>query len=292
MNATETGLRAREPDDTGFATAADGLRLYWELHGGGSTTVVLLPPNPISHSRLWKGQLHYLARHHRVVVYDGRGNGRSDWPDPTGRWDGRWWAEDCLTVLDATGTGRAVLVGICGDGVFPSVQIAADHPERVLGIIAISPGVPFLAPPNPWYDANADRVADEAVVGDYAGFLEFFFAAMIPEPHSAKHVEDAAAFGLDGSPELVVMPVDLPVETKEEVEEICRRVRCPVLVIQGDRDNCQRFEKGLALAELTGGEHVTLEGAGHVPNARHPVVVNRLIHELASRFDGDGPRRR
>ena len=36
---------------------------------------MLLPPTPISHSRIWKAQLHYLARHHRVVAYDGRGNG-------------------------------------------------------------------------------------------------------------------------------------------------------------------------------------------------------------------------
>ena len=46
---------------------------------------MLLPPCPISHSRIWKAQIHYLARHHRVVVYDGRGNGNSDSPDPAGR---------------------------------------------------------------------------------------------------------------------------------------------------------------------------------------------------------------
>ena len=40
--------------------------------------------------------------------------------------------------------------------------------------------------------------------------------------------------------------------TRDEVEELCRRVRCPVLVIQGDRDNCQPAGRGFALAELTG----------------------------------------
>ena len=84
MTVTETGARAREPDERGFATTDDGLRLYWEVHGGGSPSIVLLPPTPISHSRLWKAQVHHLARHHRVVVYDGRGNGRSDVPDVSG----------------------------------------------------------------------------------------------------------------------------------------------------------------------------------------------------------------
>ena len=66
MSHSATGTRAREPDECGYASAADGVRLYWEVHGGGSSTIVLLPPNPISHSRIWKAQLHYLARHHRV----------------------------------------------------------------------------------------------------------------------------------------------------------------------------------------------------------------------------------
>src|SRR4051794_41951393 len=114
MSIAETGTRAREPDEAGFATAADGLRLYWELHGGGSTTVVLLPPNPISHSGLWKAQVHYLARHHRVLLYDGRGNGRSDAPHPSGLWDGGWWASHCLCVMGATPTEAAAPVGVCG----------------------------------------------------------------------------------------------------------------------------------------------------------------------------------
>src|SRR3954454_22361718 len=147
MSVTETGTRARGPDAQGSPTTPDGLRLHWEIHGTDTPTIVFLPPCPISHSRIWKAQVHHLARHHRVVVYDGRGNGNSDWPDPSGTWRSAWWPEDCLTVMDATGTGAAVLAGICSDGVWPSVQIAADHPERVLGIFAVAPGVPGLTPP-------------------------------------------------------------------------------------------------------------------------------------------------
>ena len=155
VTVTETGTRAREADERGYATTDDGLRLYWERYGSGSPTIVLLPPCPISHSRLWKAQVHYLARHHRVVVYDGRGNGNSDCPDVSGPWIDRWRASDCLAVMDATATATAVLGGICGDGVQPSLQIAAEHPERVLGIVAIAPGVPALAPPHPWRERRA-----------------------------------------------------------------------------------------------------------------------------------------
>jgi len=267
---------------------------------------VLLPPNPISHSRLWKAQVHYLARHFRVVAYDGRGSGNADFPDPAGLWLGRWRASDCLAVMDETATERAVLVGICGDGVWPSVQIAAAHPERVLGIVAVAPGVPLLSPPLPFRAVAAASFEDEFddpqgwekynhsyIRSNHAGFLEFFFGEMFPEPHSTKHVEDAVAYGLDSAVEVLLMDEAEPVAaTKEETEEICRQVRCPVLVVQGDRDNCQPLERGLALAELTGGEHVLLEGAGHIPQARHPVAVNLLIRDFARRFEPPRPSRR
>ena len=305
MTVTETGTRARAPDQRGYASTDDGLRLYWEAHGSGSPTIVLLPPCPISHSRLWKAQLHYLARHHRVVVYDGRGNGHSDTPDTSGPWLDRWRAADCVAVMDATSTETAVLGGICGDGVQPSLLIAAEHPERVLGIVAIAPGVPALAPPHPWRaaaHARYDEVMDEPtgwekenrhyIRAHQREFLEFFFGEMFPEPHSTKQVEDAVAYGLDGSVEALLMDDAEPVcATKEEAEALCRRVGCPVLVIQGDRDHCQPAARGHLVAELTGAEHVLLAGAGHIPMARDPVLVNRLIHDFATRFGTAPPRR-
>jgi pimeloyl-ACP methyl ester carboxylesterase len=258
--------RSREPDEAGFAEAADGLELYWEIHGGGSTTIVLLPPNPISHSRIWKGQIHYLARHFRVVAYDGRGNGRSALPDPATPWLGRWNAADCLTVMDATRTSRAVLAGICSDGIWPSIQIAAAEPERVLGLVALAPGVPLLTPPLPFRAQALETFEDEIdepqgwqklnrryIRDNHAGFLEFFFGQMFPEPHSTKQIEDSVAYGLDSTAEMLLMDDAEPVaSTTEEAEEICRRVRCPVLVVQGDLDNCQPPERGRRLAELTG----------------------------------------
>jgi len=289
----DTGPRAREPDELGWATTADGLQLYWEVHGSGPITVALLPSNPISHSRLWKGQVHYLARRHRVLLYDGRGNGRSEAPDPSRCWLGRWHADDCLAVLEATGTEQAVLVGLCGDGVWPSLQIAAARPERVLGIVAIAPGVPHLAPRAGWWETAGDRVEDDVVRADYRGFLEFFFGAMFPEPHSEKQIEDAVGYGLDTRVEVLLMEHSEPVaETAEEVEAICRRVRCPLLVIQGELDNCQGPERGFALAEVTGARHVLLHDTGHVPNARHPVLVNRLIEEFVAGLAPAPPRRR
>src|SRR5690348_17957002 len=70
-------MRAREPDSEGLVEH-DGVKIHYEVHGDGGPTILLLPTWTIVHKQTWKMQIAYLARHHRVVVYDGPGNGRSD----------------------------------------------------------------------------------------------------------------------------------------------------------------------------------------------------------------------
>ena len=68
--------RARYPDEEGYVER-DGVRVFYEVYGTGEPTVLLLPTWSIIHSRHWKAQIPYLARHFRVLTFDGRGNGRS-----------------------------------------------------------------------------------------------------------------------------------------------------------------------------------------------------------------------
>src|SRR5262249_42773105 len=110
--------------------ARDGVRLHWEQYGEGDTTIALLPTWSIIDSRHWKFQLPYLARHHRVVVFDGRGCGRSDRPANAAAYTHMEFAADTIAVLDATGTERAVLVSF-SCGALWALQVAADHPDRV-----------------------------------------------------------------------------------------------------------------------------------------------------------------
>src|SRR5216110_199706 len=69
--------RARYPDESGYVER-EGVRIHYEVYGMGEPTVLLLPTWSLVHSRHWKMQIPYLARHCRVVTFDGRGNGRSD----------------------------------------------------------------------------------------------------------------------------------------------------------------------------------------------------------------------
>jgi pimeloyl-ACP methyl ester carboxylesterase len=74
LTATKEQTRARYPDQEGYVER-NGVRLFYEVYGEGEPTIFLLPTWSIIHSRHWKLQIPYLARHFRVLTFDGRGNG-------------------------------------------------------------------------------------------------------------------------------------------------------------------------------------------------------------------------
>ncbi|HJW59622.1 MAG TPA: alpha/beta fold hydrolase, partial [Actinomycetota bacterium] len=130
--------RARYPDEEGFVER-DGVRVFWERYGEGEPTFLLAPTWEIVHSRFWKCQIPYLARHARVVTFDPRGNGRSDRPGDFEAYRRREFAADALAVLDAAGVDRAMVVAWCDLG--ESLILAGEHPERVAGLFLIAPTV-------------------------------------------------------------------------------------------------------------------------------------------------------
>ena len=296
MGRTATETPARVPDDSGYIER-DGVRVWWEAYGSGEPAILLMPTWSIVHSRHWKAQIHYLARHFRVVTFDGRGNGLSDRPKEEGAYADAEYVADAVAVLDATGVEQAVVAGLSCGGRY-ALALAAYHPTRVLGVVAIAPSVPFLTPPHPWrteYDFDAPLEQHEGWakdnrhywLRDYRGFLEFFFSQLFNEPHSTKQIDDCVAWGLDTSPEvLLVTECDLGYAGQEGAEALCRGVSAPVLVIHGDADRITPFERGARVAELTGGRLLTFEGSGHGPQAREPVRVNRLIREFAAHAGG------
>src|SRR6266581_7334295 len=137
---TREQTRARYPDAEGYVER-DGVRVFYEVYGEGEPTVLLLPTWSVIHSRQWKMQIPYLARHCRVVTFDGRGNGKSDRPQEAEAYDEREFAADALAVLDATETGRAVIVGFSLGGQ-RGLLLAAEHTERVDGAVFIGPAFP------------------------------------------------------------------------------------------------------------------------------------------------------
>ena len=291
-------MRARYPDQDGYVER-DGVKIFFEVFGSGEPTILFLPSWSIVHARVWKMQVPYLARHYRVVTFDPRGNGRSDRPLEPDAYAEREFAADASAVMAETGTDTAVLVSL-SLGAQRALLLAAEQPERVLGAVFVAPTVP-LAPPHPWrtgfpFDVRLDTDEGWAKFNkhywlrDYRGFLEFFFSEAMNERHSTKQIEDCVGWGLETTPHVLIATAERPEIEEEDFEELCARVRCPVLVIHGERDAISPQSRGAELARQTGGELVTIGGGGHLPHARDPVKVNLLIREFVDRVHPSAPR--
>ena len=293
-------MEARLPDRTGHVDHA-GVRIGYEVHGDGAPTLLLLPTWTIVHSRFWKAQIPYLARHHRVVVFDGPGNGRSDRPLDPAAYRGDAMAAATVAVLDATRTDAAVLVSL-SKGANWSLQVAAEHPARVLGQVFICPSVGLVPPAgararsvSTFYDEIEDPQGWERNnahywLRHYRDFTEFFFSQCFNEAHSTKQREDAVGWADETTPEILLADAQAGMADRDTLLRWCAQVSTPVLVLHGDEDRISPVARGEALAQATGGRLVVLEGCGHIPLARDPVTVNRMLHDFVERVTPGGPR--
>src|SRR5688572_3185969 len=132
--------RARYPDEEGFIER-DGVRVFWESYGSGDPTILFLPTWTLVHSRVWKAQIAYFARHFRVVCFDPRGNGRSDRPRDPSAYAEAEFAQDALDVMDACSVDSAICVSL-STGAQRALLLAAEHPERVAGLAFVGAWFP------------------------------------------------------------------------------------------------------------------------------------------------------
>ena len=180
--------------------------------------------------------------------------------------------------MDTTATDRAVLVGLSAGATW-GLKLAADHPDRVAGVVFIGTGVPSQplaeeraeatrhffdpAPANPhgWQRLNAEYWSQH-----FDDFAEFFFGQCFNEPHSTKLHEDCVGWSLETTPDAIgAGAVSTAGTGAEQVRGWAERMTAPSLVIHGDQDAISPLECGRALAEQTHGDLVVLEGAGHIP---------------------------
>jgi pimeloyl-ACP methyl ester carboxylesterase len=243
---------------------------------------------------VWKLQVAFLARRTRVVTFDPRGNGLSDRPEREEAYLGSELTQDALDVLDATGTRRAVVVALSAGNV-QALDLASEHPERVAAWVAIAPAILGLGPfPEEralalarWREDTGDdqgwgRYNRYSWIRDYPGFAEFFFTQVVPEAHSTKLMEDLLSWSATTDGETLVRAEIARRPGAWALDEQCAGVSCPVVVVHGTEDHVIPFQHGVRLAELTGGRLVTFEGSGHVPHARDPVAMNRLLDRVLS----------
>ncbi len=214
------------------------LDIHYEVYGAGDPAVFLLMPDSIVHSEAWKGQIPFLAGCCTVVTMDPRGNGGSSAPSNAAEMIFQESVDDAWSVLDAVGLEQAVLVGLC-TGAGLAVTMAAERPERVLGVVAINPGLQLTAPLPHRIAYDFDEVLDTDAgwakqnrhywLRDWTGWAEFFFGQMFPEPHSTKQVEDCVNWANQAGVDTMLLEMASGGDRSDHLRRSCRHRRAGAL---------------------------------------------------------------
>ena len=146
MVATPSGpfsaLRGRDAIDTSCVSEltvdSAGVRLSGDDDGEGPP-VVLLHGLTATRRYVVMGSTALVRSGHRVIAYDARGHGHSSPAPAPGAYGYDALGADLIAVLDAAGVPRAVLAG-ASMGAHTLLWLALRHPERVAGLIVVTPG--------------------------------------------------------------------------------------------------------------------------------------------------------
>ncbi len=120
-------------DHTGFATAADGTRLFWGMRGEGEAPPVVLCDGIGCDGFVWAYLQPHLATRGPVLHWHYRGHGRSGPPRDMAALGIPGLAEDLWRVCDAAEIDRAVLLGH-SMGVQVALEALRHASRRVLGL--------------------------------------------------------------------------------------------------------------------------------------------------------------
>ncbi len=246
---------------------------------GDGPPVVLLHGLTASHRYVVMGSRSLERAGHRVIAYDARGHGASA---PGDAYDYPALTEDLLGVLDGFGLERAVLAG-ASMGAHTAIRLALDAPERVAGLVVITPASHPDAPPGleRW-----DRLA----AGLRTGGVEGFVAAYGLEHVAPAYQETMGRvlrqrLAVHEHPEAVADALEqVPRSTPFGLEEL-ERLACPTVVV-ADRDEADPGHPlwvGEEYARRIPGASLVVEEEGKSPLAWQGGQLSRVIAELAAR---------
>src|SRR3984885_10445699 len=118
----------------------DGVHIYYEVQRLGQP--LLLTHGYSSTSGMWQGQIEALSKHHKLVLWDMRGHGQSDYPDDPAAYSEALTVGDMAALPDQVGAASAIIGGLSLGG-YMSLAFYRAHPERVDALLIIDTGPGF-----------------------------------------------------------------------------------------------------------------------------------------------------
>lgn len=226
-----------------YAQAGDA-KIYYEVYGKGRP-FVLLHGGMLGSTYEMHQFIDSLARKYQVIAISTRGHGKSELGTTPLTYEQR--ANDVLAVLKATTRDSAIVLGF-SDGGFAGYKLASLYPERVRKLITIGASEVTAG------QRQFDFTPQQALALDSAYVRQQ--QALMPQPQRLGEMFSQVASMYNR------LTVD---------RALMQSIKCPVLVMAGDRDEGNPVDRMLRTAQ-----DLRRSQLGIIPNAGHGAFLSNF----------------
>jgi pimeloyl-ACP methyl ester carboxylesterase len=241
----------------------DGVEIYYEVHGWG--TPLLLTHGYSSTSAMWQGQVGVLAKQYKLITWDMRGHGKSDYPDDPSAYSEPHTVADMAAILDqVAGPGCRAIVGGLSLGGYMSMAFYYAYPDRVISLLIIDTGPGFKkdAAREAWNKYAREQGDDYDKNG--LGPLKNLSPERSQVSHrNAKGIAHAARGMLTKRDAAVINSLG--------------NIKVPSLVLVGEEDKGFLAATDYMASKIPRAKKVVIPKAGHAANIDNPVAFNQEL---------------
>jgi pimeloyl-ACP methyl ester carboxylesterase len=238
----------------------DGVKVFYEQHGQGPA--VLLTHGFSATSQMWGEQVKTFQDRYRIITWDMRGHGQSDYPEDQAAYAEAHTVSDMAAVLDACGVERAVIAGLSLGG-YSSLAFHLRYPERVRGLMLCDTG--------PGFRKDEAREAWNERARERARNLETEGLAARGDSDEVRISTHRSADGLARAARGMLTQKDA------RVFESLPTVAVPTLVLVGADDTNFLAATDYMANKIPGAQKVVISAAGHASNLHQPKTFNEAM---------------
>ena len=239
----------------------DGVKIYYEVAGEGPP--LILTHGFSSSSHMWAGQREALGHFFKLITWDMRGHGRSDYPSDETQYTQDATVEDIAAILDTVGAETAIVGGLSLGG-YMSLAFRLKYPERVRALLIMDTGPGFRSDEaREGWNTYARRTAD---LFEHEGLQRLSESSV--EARTAPHRD---ASGVAHAARGMLTQKD------SSVIDSLPKIDVPSLVVVGANDKPFIAASDYMAAKIPGAQKVVIPDAGHAANIDQPDAFNSAV---------------
>jgi 3-oxoadipate enol-lactonase len=253
----------------------NGIETYYEASGPEGAPWLVLSHSLACNVRMWDGQVAALNDRYRILAYDTRGHGQS--AAPSGAYTLEQLADDLHQLLKALKIENAHYCGLSMGGMIGQT-FALKYPGIFQTLI--------LADTTSRYPAEAAGLWAERIrIAETKGMeplvqptLERWFTEAFRSTQQDEVKKIAGAIRSTPVPGYVGCSHAIP---KINLTSRLKEIRCPILVICGDKDPGTPPAMAREIHEnAPGSKLVMIPDAAHLSNIEQPAAFNRALEDF------------